>query len=61
MQQACPTHYLSRFWHTEHTNAVLFTLFGTNCYPHILILSGKGDVYANKEPKNKRKRKFVIL
>ena len=58
---ACPTHYLPTCWQTEHTNTILFSVFGTNCYPHILILSGKGDVHADKEPVNERKRKLVIL
>lgn len=38
---------------TECTSAVQFTVCGTNCCSHILIMLGKGDVMYEEEPQDK--------
>jgi hypothetical protein len=34
---------------------IVLTIFRTNSCPHILIISGNGNVCANEEPNNKEK------
>jgi hypothetical protein len=42
---------------TKYTANVL-TIFSTNCCPHVLIMSGKGDVCTDKGPEHK---KFEVI
>jgi len=41
----------------EHTLSVIATVFKSNCYCH--VLSGKHDVFADKRPNYKKKRKAL--
>lgn len=41
----------------ECISAVLFITLGTNLYPHVLIMSGTGDVHVYEGPKDKKKKK----
>jgi hypothetical protein len=36
-------------------------IFRANCCHHILIIFGKGDVYVDEVPKDKKKRKVMSL
>lgn len=38
-------------YHTKYRATVL-TIFSTNCCPHVLIMSGKGDVCTDKGPEH---------
>ena len=40
----------------KHTLIVLFGIFRSNCYLHVLILHGSGDVCADEELKDKKKK-----
>lgn len=40
----------------EHTLIVLFGIFRSNCYLHVLILCGNDDVCADEELKDKKKK-----
>jgi hypothetical protein len=43
----------------ESTSNCNFTIFRTNCCPCALVISQKGDVFANEELRDKNKRKLV--
>lgn len=46
----------------EHSSTVIFTLCTIiNCYPHVLIMSGKGTTCADEEPKDEKKRTVMSL
>ena len=45
----------------ECTLTVLVTIFSTNCCPHVLIMSGKGDVCTDEGPKDKENREVTSL
>ena len=46
----------------EHTSTVIFmTRTIISCYPHVLIMSGKGTISAEKEPEDAMKRNVMSM
>lgn len=46
---ACLSHLVAMWlsFNMECTSTVLFTIFRTNCYSHVLIISGKCDLFTD--------------